>query len=884
MPCPFRSRLAGRVAPLLCLLIVSFAACSQPPPPPPGTQRIDIVADTTLSAYPGEQDANLGGAPWLKAKSYQELFLVKPDTQALRGKGIERATLHIKVRGENPLLRVSVSTVPVDWQEGNGNSYDDIVKGAASFRHAAHDRKAWSGLGGDATAALFGIGGSDWHFADATPPDDNGWQQIAIDPRFVEACAAGTSHGLAIMDDVGSEWSRNARGELQYKLLPNRWVHSHESGASEAPYVTVKTAGKPPISPPDAGSRTALDWTPAGPPPGVASNLYIRETSTPQPPRWIELNRHRVALIYGVQRIDPYNKQPRKWRGLHLAPSGNPALHSARNEHIALGLVIDGDAQQLTAMLTSEDRAITQHLQIEQHDAWPVPVGKAEDKRWQTDALLPINHPAFQKHADALRHRIVTLYVGHDAPPGRHRLSLTLTSGNQTQTQAIDLVIHPFVLPDELSFVPQLNSYSQPQNPADTRWHRLAHEYRCVLNRLPYNWRGQPSPNHAPTRNADGSLDFDDWLDRVAPLLDGSAFADLPRGPVPVEFFYLPLSESWPVPFDPYYKSDGPNKYWIDDAVTGQYWDQFKNTTQSMIKALEKRGYDRTVFEFYLNNKIYYRRQGWDRTSAYWIFDEPVHTQDFWALRQYGLAFQQAARGLNLKTAYRIDASRPQLRRDLLDGVANTMYLAGDLENHLPVMREKRDRFDEVLFRYGSLPGMDKPLSHAVAWSLDAWRVGFDGVLPWQTIGRDWAWERADPQAVLYPGGPMGLDGPAPSLKLMALRRGQQDIEYLNRFGRNFTGGLDKARTWLEHSFGLRPDAFAEQHPDGLFADHLARLRFSVPRWPATKGSDFAPAPPTEQTGDAPRMPVVDRASAFVREPAKPDEHFTRMLDRRGEQ
>jgi hypothetical protein len=44
-----------------------------------------------------------------------------------------------------------------------------------------------------------------------------------------------------------------------------------------------------------------------------------------------------------------------------------------------------------------------------------------------------------------------------------------------------------------------------------------------------------------------------DWTSRdrrFGPLLDGSAFADLPRKGVPVECFYLPLHENWPSPME----------------------------------------------------------------------------------------------------------------------------------------------------------------------------------------------------------------------------------------------------------------------------------------------------------------------------------------------
>src|SRR5262249_17391917 len=64
-----------------------------------------------------------------------------------------------------------------------------------------------------------------------------------------------------------------------------------------------------------------------------------------------------------------------------------------------------------------------------------------------------------------------------------------------------------------------------------------------------------------------------------------------------------------------------------------------------------------------------------------------------------------------------------------------------------------------------------------LAWSLDAWTLGVDGVLPWQTIGRGDSWQRADTLSLFYPGRNGTL--PVPSVRLKSFRRGHQDVEYL---------------------------------------------------------------------------------------------------------
>src|ERR1019366_3949484 len=65
-----------------------------------------------------------------------------------------------------------------------------------------------------------------------------------------------------------------------------------------------------------------------------------------------------------------------------------------------------------------------------------------------------------------------------------------------------------------------------------------------------------------------------------------------------------------------------------------------------------------------------------------------------------------------------------------------------------------------------------------VGWAIDAWSRGADGILPWQTVGNGGSWKKADALALFYPGRD-AHEGPVPSIRLKAYRRGQQDVEYL---------------------------------------------------------------------------------------------------------
>ena len=54
------------------------------PVPAGGTAHFDVSRDTWVSAFPGKEDANLGGSARLKTKGIQEFSILDVDPPALR--------------------------------------------------------------------------------------------------------------------------------------------------------------------------------------------------------------------------------------------------------------------------------------------------------------------------------------------------------------------------------------------------------------------------------------------------------------------------------------------------------------------------------------------------------------------------------------------------------------------------------------------------------------------------------------------------------------------------------------------------------------------------------------------------------------------------------
>lgn len=381
--------------------------------------------------------------------------------------------------------------------------------------------------------------------------------------------------------------------------------------------------------------------------------------------------------------------------------------------------------------------------------------------------------PLVEGHADPLKPgsgespTCIELYVPKDAKAGRITGRLKVGA----QSLPCSLTVWNFTLPDHLSFIPQMNAYGLTGHQRD--YYRLAQEHRTTLNVLPY--RGTGRVTAGPEIKPDGTWDWTKWDAEFGPLLDGSAFHDLPRGAVPIEAFYLMLNENWPMDHEAHFKGG----YWIESAYDDAYWQQFRDAASRIARHIRERGWSETMFEFYLNNKVAAKKAGWNKGSAAWLLDEPGNTQDFWALRRFGIEFWKgvgAAPGA--RVVYRADISRPQWQRDMLDGVVNVEVVSGSLRTYNESVMQRARRNSDLIYMYGSANAIGTPNVINAAWCVEAWALGADGVVPWQTLGNDKSWQKADELSLFYP----TAEGPVPSLRLKTFRAGQQLVEYLTMF------------------------------------------------------------------------------------------------------
>jgi hypothetical protein len=148
---------------------------------------------------------------------------------------------------------------------------------------------------------------------------------------------------------------------------------------------------------------------------------------------------------------------------------------------------------------------------------------------------------------------------------------------------------------------------------------------------------------------------------------------------------------------------------------------------------------------------------------------------------------------------FRVDDSRPQWRRDALDGLVDYHVVGSAMRQYPRLVFDRKRWFGEIVVEYGGTNPVQASNLQPVGWTLDAWSLGADGVLPWQTIGTARSWQQGDELSLFYPlpdvgrgagrlartTSPPGAEpGVVPSMRLKAYRRGQQDVEYLTLWSR----------------------------------------------------------------------------------------------------
>ena len=440
----------------------------------------------------------------------------------------------------------------------------------------------------------------------------------------------------------------------------------------------------------------------------------------------------------------------------------------------------------------------------------------------------------------------VDCHVPRAAKAGDYAGDVTLTIGADSLKLALKVKVYDVVIPDQISFNPELNCYNGPGGAGSKKFaasFRLAHYHRCTINRVPYSQGGRVHGDWIPKVGADGRVtDWSVFDASLGSLLDGALFKDNPRAGVPVPTFYLPLFEGWPKDFRRHYNpgegvpttgKDPDQKLRHDtlakpitESFDRAYKDAFVNCTRAFVAHAKAKGWNNTIFEFYLNNKPNYG-------YTMWTLDEPYEYLDWAALNFFGVLYKKGIAdpavysrkwhreydvkglaGMKRKRPtflYRGDISRPMWQGSVSDGLMNMMYIGGAAASMPRLIRNTKVRGPIILYLYGSCNAVGQSNWQSAAWCLKALALNADGVLPWQSLGGAGAMDKPTTTALIIDAGRHGMA--IGSFRLHALRRGAQDCELLRM--------LQRKRGWSREHLGLLVSqkvpliaTFRQQFPD----------------------------------------------------------------------
>lgn len=542
-------------------------------------------------------------------------------------------------------------------------------------------------------------------------------------------------------------------------------------------------------------------------------------------------------------RGDPYYAAPsyqgqragKLWKASSVWDSAKRlvSLRAASNEFVSFQVIVEGSGRPVKGIsvragdLTGPGGVIKAKDNVEVFVEWYMKVPSlAKDSwdhktyhgptYWYPDALIPCALEGWDK-VDLPDKRLgvdgqkcqgfwVDVYVPHGTQAGTYRGKAVVSAeGAAKRVLDLQLQVLPWELPDELSFVAEMNTYSNgfaraPNFDAkhgsaehyaiEEAFHKMAHRHRCTLNIFP-GWpsRRERTPEQVVDQGyvpkiagAGEQIRVADWsaFDKhFEKYFTGEAFKDCPRKGVPLTHFYLPLSLGWPSKFSQYY----------DDRQ--KYEAEFVRILKEFDRHIAEKGWNRTQFQYFFNGKRKYGEP--------WNTDEPTRKDEYDALRYYGNLLieaigKRADRKSNIR--YRIDIGTYRTAREQLDGVVDLRCV--NYEVTPPAFwgkwsngRDACKAAGEQWWYYAQdhsrqrQTRIDWALTNTVLWGWAGWDLKTHGFCQWQCMG----WVPADPFALpgggwsyahlFYPGKRFGHDGPMASMRLKGIRRGLQDYEHL---------------------------------------------------------------------------------------------------------
>jgi hypothetical protein len=451
-------------------------------------------------------------------------------------------------------------------------------------------------------------------------------------------------------------------------------------------------------------------------------------------------------------------------------------------------------------------------------------------KSYYPDALVPVKVPYASRMPEA-DNKIegqtaqafwMDVWIPAGAAPGVQRVELTLESGGQRASAALEVRVLDAAVPAGDVVAMDHNSYGTGWLAGQYRelsarlgarfytsdeffglihaHHRMFHEHRGIYHQLGYGHGGKVGPEFAPRLEGAGKAKrVADWslYDRhYGPLLDGSAFAGSRLGARPILYVYLPINPEWPASF----------LAWGEPG----YEREFVNVVREMERHFREKGWTKTKFELFFNHKKRYKAFPWDG-------DETRFPNDFPYFAEYRRLMQLAMpKSSPVEWVFRTDASW-QMERQFKEqaGVINFWVLGGGMFGWYAEQLDMLKKRGDMVWTYGGTPAVDRPASAIAVDALRAWMLGVEGFVRWQTVapGPD-PWFKSDGggETLVYPGGRFGVDAPLGSVRLKLQRNVLQDLALLDSL--RVKRPLSELRSQAAQAFnGTKPEDWRAKRP-----------------------------------------------------------------------
>lgn len=848
--------------------------------------KVPVSRDVWLSAADAkESDCNMGAAPKMKLKVWQEFAIVDFDMAALKGKKIVSTDLYVfplpgKVNKEGTDLRwITMSTVTSQWVEGKGTDYVNDPEGkGATFNEASYQTRPWAWPGSKAFDVVLGNGNSLRCETEITP-DKDGWYKIPVRLDLVQSLMAGGSYGLFVMDgstspninsyvcqreETGKEpfllvqvdgedkqapaavaglkvspapnSADSQHGALKVSLqcpadvaalqilvdgkeLPRYLIPQPKAGVmnfnllDQTPGATVKVevfavdaAGNRSEAATAQGAVSPAIAVPQLPAPTWKAKGGTIPTIDEKLRVWAVPELAKTDPKTGVSRFEKNGADFSKQNAIFDGADSTIHLPAARGELVSFQLVVEAvkgvlsnvtielsDLKQADKTIATQSTRLWRIWYVDGEAEYAVPLGKSFD--------VPAKDNLTQ--GQTTQQITVDIPMPLDAAPGLYKGTVTVAVGESKAVLPLEIKLYSAVIPETLTFNPELNTYGVPGGgdlKAYHDFHRLAHYHRCTLNVVPYSQSGKSKAPLFPVADEKGHVtDWTEYDQAVGPLLTGSAFKDNPRSGVPVRTFYLPQFENWPAQLRKHYDAgpkvklpDAPtdDRSWkeihdvyappIEKCFDEAYKKAFVTNVREFAEHFVKMGYTKSTCEHFLNNK-YSTGEG---RSSLWILDEPVEYLDWAAMKFFAELFIEGAKDLKQKDFFvvRGDISRPNWQGNFGDSWMHYLYCNSGAFKMARLVRNTKERSGMAVYIYGSASAPTRNNLETTAWCYQALALtDANGVLPWQSIGNASNLTQLGDKAqlaLLIDGKPVGQSAVA-SLRVHALRRGAQDAELL---------------------------------------------------------------------------------------------------------